>query len=180
MDSAPAPEAAAVTSLRVRVIQAVHGQYKRRRAGLEFTREPRDLVAADLGTGLAGVTALAAILADPFLKVTLVEHGTEREVTADEMAELTEALEAERAVTDLMVDPDAPPAAPADIADVPELEPAPEPEPVPAPEPAAEPEPESAPEPEPDTPSEDGSLSEIAADAAPEAAGSEKPARKRR
>lgn len=86
--------------LRVKALQP-----RRRRAGLEFTSAPADLSVEMLGTGLAAIVALAAILADPQLSVTVVEGETERGITPEERDALTAFLEAEEA----RVDPSDPP-----------------------------------------------------------------------
>lgn len=96
-----------IPTIRVRALQP-----KRRRAGIDFGREPVDVTAAQLGVGLAAVMALGAILTDPVLSVTIVEQDedgeeTERPVTEEERDSLTAFLEAESA----KVDPEAPPTA---------------------------------------------------------------------
>lgn len=92
--------APSLPQVRVRALQP-----KRRRAGIAFTNEPVDLAPESLGTGLAAIVSLAAILADPLLKVTVVDGESERPVTNEERDQLTAFLEAEGA----RVDPDAPP-----------------------------------------------------------------------
>ena len=89
-----------IPQLRVKALQP-----KRHRAGLEFTSAPSDLTVEMLGTGFAAITALAAILADPLLSVTVVEGETERAITSEERDQLTAFLEAESA----RVNPDDPP-----------------------------------------------------------------------
>lgn len=94
-----------IPSVRVRALAPA-----RRRAGFAFTREPTDLAPDSLGNGLAAIIALAAILSDPLLSVTVVENveggePAERPVTAEERDALTAFLEAESA----KVDPEDPP-----------------------------------------------------------------------
>ncbi len=89
-------------TLRVRALQP-----KRRRGGLDFTSEPRDLTADMLGSGLLALMVVAAILSDPLLAVTIVQDEAERPVSEEEIAELTAILEAEK----MRVDPDDPPTA---------------------------------------------------------------------
>ena len=94
----------AVPLLRVTALQ----EQPRRRAGLEFTRNPRDLAPSDLGGGLAAGLRLAMLVEDPQLKVELVEHGEggeTRAISAEELADLQALLGAEAA----RVDPAAPP-----------------------------------------------------------------------
>jgi|GEM_PF-6008378 len=98
--------------LRVKALQD-----KRRRAGLEFTREAQDFtpdeLAPKLGGGLTAVIALGAILTDPLLSVVLVELGEggeiERPVTDEERVELTAFLEAQGDAEASKVDPTDPP-----------------------------------------------------------------------
>lgn len=82
----------AISGLRIKALQP-----RRRRAGLEFTAAPSDLTVEMLGTGLAAIMALAAILADPVLSVTVVEGETERAITDEERDALTAFIEAESA-----------------------------------------------------------------------------------
>ena len=91
-----------IPQLRVKALQP-----KRHRAGLEFTSAPSDLTVEMLGTGFAAITALAAILADPLLSVTVVEGETERPITDEERDALTAFIEAESA----RAQPDDPPTA---------------------------------------------------------------------
>lgn len=87
--------------LRVTALQPV-----RRRAGLVFHQsEPRDLAPGDLGTGIASLMAIAAILSDPQLTAVLVEGDEQREITAEERESLLSIIEAET----LRVDPASPP-----------------------------------------------------------------------
>jgi len=75
--------------LRVRSLRP-----RRRRAGLDFTREPRDLTADELGgENVAGFTSLLALLDDPQLSCSFVlEDGAEQVITAEKVAQLREAL----------------------------------------------------------------------------------------
>lgn len=86
--------------LRVKALQPT-----RRRAGLEFTSVPSELTLGMLGTGLAAVMALAMILGDPQLLVTVIDGDQERPVSDEERDQLTAFLEAESA----RVDPEEPP-----------------------------------------------------------------------
>lgn len=86
--------------LRVKALQP-----RRFRAGLEFTSAASDLTVEMLGTGFAAIMALAAILADPLLSVTVIDGDAERPVTDEERDQLTAFLEAEGA----RVDPAMPP-----------------------------------------------------------------------
>lgn len=92
--------AAHLPRLRVKALQS-----KRRRGGLEFGPEVRELAPEDFGKGLAAIMAMAAILGDPLLKVTVVEDDKERPVSPEERDQLTAFLEAES----LRVDPSDPP-----------------------------------------------------------------------
>lgn len=91
-----------IPQLRVKALQP-----KRHRAGLEFTSAPSDLTVEMLGFGIAAIMALAAILADPLLSVTVVEGETERAITDEERDALTALIEDESA----RAQPDDPPTA---------------------------------------------------------------------
>lgn len=75
-------------TIRVRSLQP-----QRRRAGMLFTREPRDLSPADFADGVEGGEQILAILRDPQLAVELVdEDGTAGPVSDDVIEQLAEAV----------------------------------------------------------------------------------------
>lgn len=76
------------TIIRVKALQP-----QRRRAGMLFTREARDLAPGDLGEGVDAAKALLALISDPQLAVTAIDaEGNEHKVTAEMIAELGEEL----------------------------------------------------------------------------------------
>lgn len=81
-----------VVTLRVKALQP-----QRRRAGMLFTREARELSLADLGDGLGAGEALLALVSDPQLKVTGIDaEGEEHPVTAEMVEELAALVDADR------------------------------------------------------------------------------------
>lgn len=129
-------------TIRVKALQP-----QRRRAGMLFTREPRDLTPADFGEGLEAGEMLLALVSDPQLVVTGIDaEGGEHAVTAEMVDELEELIAADRqAATDPVGSVPAEGAEPGqgdvnepDQANAPEPEPekAPAPEPDPTPPPA--------------------------------------------
>lgn len=80
-------------TIRVKALQP-----QRRRAGMLFTREPRDLMPGDLGEGIEAGEALLALVSDPQLVVSGIDaDGVEHAVTAEMIEELVAAIEADRA-----------------------------------------------------------------------------------
>lgn len=78
--------------IRVKALQP-----QRRRAGMLFTREPRELTPADFGEGLVAGEALLALVSDPQLVVTGIDaEGGEHSVTVEMVAELEAFIAADR------------------------------------------------------------------------------------
>lgn len=82
----------------------------RRRAGLDFTREPRELGREELPEGIEGLRAFLAIATDPHLVVSIGdEDGDVRLINEDEIAELRLGLEKLELAEIDRVDPANPP-----------------------------------------------------------------------